>query len=143
MKLLALAALFAATAFSAPLNDADTYFSPSGTELKIRGTGDQGDGYYLAQFNEEGVADVVFTPYSELNLTALEGQQPVLPAPKDAGDELAARGAGALEGRDAGGCTGSGYLPDIDQANYDLARLSQKVFPQHSWGWVCFYSPFS
>lgn len=131
MKFLAIAAVLAATAFGTPIvEESDVYVSPSG--LKVRGIGNRGDGYYLAAFNEDKVADIEFTPFSMLNNAAMTE---TTNATAVAG-ELAARGT--LSKRGSTTCSGlSGYQPDMDEANIQLANNAHgKTYQKGDWGWV-------
>jgi hypothetical protein len=130
MKFLAIAAVLAATAFGMPVvEESNTYVSPSG--LKVRGIGNQGDGFYLAIFDEDGVADIEYTPFSELDTDALAefANQTAAVGELDARGELSKRGETT--------CGGAGWQKDMDVANVQLARNGHaRWYNKHAWGWV-------
>ncbi|RYP13366.1 hypothetical protein DL765_006907 [Monosporascus sp. GIB2] len=102
--------------------------------LEIRNVGYQGDGFYLAVFDEDGVASVEFAPASELNMTA-----PVTHDDAPA-TEIDAR---ALSKR-APTCDVDhhGNWANMDIANVQLANNAQAAsggtgyHPRLAWGWV-------
>ncbi|RYO86339.1 hypothetical protein DL764_009018 [Monosporascus ibericus] len=107
------------------------------TGLEIRNVGYQGDGFYLAAFDENGVASIEFTPAGELNMTAPINDDDA-PA-----TEIDAR---ALSKR-APTCDSNhhGNWGNLDIANVQLANNAQAhsggtgYYPRGAWGWV-FYA---
>ncbi|RYP77760.1 hypothetical protein DL769_003326 [Monosporascus sp. CRB-8-3] len=122
-------ALFAATVLGVPTEPLLNTRSWTGPEsgLHVRNMGDQGDGFYLAVFNEPGVADVQFKAASELNTTS-----PVETLSTRDGDGLAKRAGTTCSGRK------SIDLGTLNAANIQLANNAnaQGSFGFHAWGWV-------
>jgi hypothetical protein len=88
---------------------------------------DQGDGFYLATFDDAGVAEVQFTPIAELGELA--------PAPVS--ENLAVRDANILNKRSTTCAGNSNNVGDLDWANVRLAdNADQKWYDFHAWGWV-------
>ncbi|KAJ4331442.1 hypothetical protein N0V95_009882 [Ascochyta clinopodiicola] len=87
---------------------------------------DQGDGFYLASYNEAGVLDVIFTPIAEL--------ETIPPAA-----QLTTRATHTLGKRETT-CSGrsSVALGTLDDANRQLATnaAAQGNYGKNSWGWV-------
>jgi hypothetical protein len=111
---------FAAAVLGAPTE------TTLGSGLRVRGDLDQGDGFYLAVFNETGVADIEFTPMANLKARA-----PV--------EEVTAAHSGNLLKRGTV-CSGrrSGNLAQLDDANVALARnaAAQGWYERGAHGWV-------
>jgi hypothetical protein len=128
MRFSTIATLFVAGALGAPTEQLNTRsWTHPESGLQVRGLGDQGDGVYLAVFDKRGVADVQFTPMSELNLTA-----PVEMRSTENHDGLAKRAGTTCSGK----FTHS--LSDLDAANVQLANNAdaQHNYGKHAWGWV-------
>ncbi|KAF2690587.1 hypothetical protein K458DRAFT_398606 [Lentithecium fluviatile CBS 122367] len=96
--------------------------------LRLRNSGDQGDGSYLVVFNDEGVANVQFTPMAklvaQLKITTPDEKEAIIPP----GDLSAS----------ATTCDGSTRdLNSLSEANRQLARNSDawKHYGNRSWGW--------
>ena len=94
---------------------------------------DQGDGFYLASYNEAGTIDVDFTPMAELDTTS--------PA-----TQLTTRSMHTLIKRETV-CSGrnSVALATLDAANVQLARNAdaQRNYGAGAWGWVSFLFVFN
>jgi hypothetical protein len=100
--------------------------------LHVRGDLDQGDGFYVAVFNSDGVADIEFTPMAAAKFKA---RAPVSEVPSaHSGSNLFKRGT-VCSGRR------SGNLAQLDDANVALARnaAAQGWYDKHAWGWVSFF----
>lgn len=91
---------------------------------------DQGDGFYLASFNEAGKAEVEFTPMAEI---IAKDSVPV-------SENLAVRAVDTLLKRVNNNvvCHGrSNNVGDLDWANVKLAQNGdQKWYDAGHWGWV-------
>ncbi|KAI4594762.1 hypothetical protein KJ359_007565 [Pestalotiopsis sp. 9143b] len=123
--------IFAAAAFGAPTDSGlnkRSWTSPE-TGLHVRGLGYQGDGFYLAVFNESGVADVQFTPMEDLNATTPAGD---ISRRDDDGNALAKRAGTTCSGKY------SGNQANLNWANWKLASNADAVhnYGFHAWGWV-------
>lgn len=119
---------FAATVLAAPME------TTLGSGLRVRGDLDQGDGFYVAIFNEEGVADIEFTPMAKAKFKA---RAPVSEVPAaHSGSNLFKRGT-VCSGRR------SGNLAQLDDANVALARnaAAQGWYDKHANGWVSSHLP--
>jgi hypothetical protein len=94
---------------------------------------DQGDGFYLASYNEAGTLDVDFTPIAELDTAS--------PA-----EQLTTRGMHTLNKRETV-CSGrsSVALATLDAINVQLAQNAdgQRNYGAGSWGWVSFLFAFN
>ncbi|ROV88676.1 hypothetical protein VSDG_09511 [Cytospora chrysosperma] len=107
--------------------------------LEIHNVGFQGDGFYLAIFNDNGAADVEFTPMSELlNTTA-----PFVDA--SPASEVSARSAGIVKRDPTCDSDHHGNWGNMDIANIQLAKNAAAndggtgYYPKNAWGWV-FYA---
>lgn len=130
MKFLATVIMLAATVLGRPVADTlQTFTSPDG--LRIRNVGYQGDGFYLATFDENNVATVDFTPLTELNSTILASYNSQVAASNNKlneRSELVARGST---------CGDDGIVSDLDHANVQLAQNGNgKWYNKDAWGWV-------
>lgn len=89
---------------------------------------DQGNGFYMATFNETtSVMDVSFRPVAEM----LDASLDISPFAKRSAFDLAKRDTT---------CSGlfSGDVPSLDWANVRLAdNVNNQYFGYHQWGWVC------
>lgn len=126
--------LFAATALAAPApksvaqRDATVVQGTAGLDPSVF---DQGDGFYMASFNESTASlDVSFTPVAELSEKSTAVTSPNK------------RSAFDLKKRDTT-CPGwvSNDVPSLDAANVRLAdNVNDKTFGFMQWGWVrCSY----
>lgn len=131
MKSVALITLLFSGAFGSPVHSQNSWSSAG---LKIRNTGDQGDGLYLAVFDDNGHATVEFTPFSDLNMTI-----------PDAGDESKVADteseapANRLSKRNGITCSGrNGNTAIMDPANRQLASNADGhgQYGRNAWGWV-------
>lgn len=114
--------LFAATVLGAPTD------SVTASGLRMRGAIDQGEGFYLAVFNNEtGVADIEFTPLTELAAIA-----PVEDATSTIEERSLLKRATTCSGRR------SVNLGQLDEANRQLARNAnaQGWYNKGANGWV-------
>jgi hypothetical protein len=118
MRFSAIALLVAPTVLGAP-----TDFSQNSVQPQQL---DQGDGFYLAIFNDSGIADIYFTPESEL-----QTRSHVLGLETRSADSLFKR-AHTCSGRK------SGDLGTLDAANVELAvnTNARGNYPKGAWGWV-------
>ncbi|KAF3029585.1 hypothetical protein E8E12_000550 [Didymella heteroderae] len=122
MQFSTIALLFAATVLGAPTE------SLTASGLRMRGEVDQGEGFYLAVFNNEtGVADVEFTPLSELVTIA-----PVEEATSTVDERSLLKRATVCSGRR------SINLGQLDDANRQLASNAnaQGWYNKGANGWV-------
>jgi len=124
MKLSAIAtiALGAASTIAAPVAESKEFVTPEGN--KVRGLGNQGDGFYLAEFDKNGVAEIKFTPMAHLNTTVGETS-----------------GVERRWGPDGQFCLYDfpGNGGDLDTANVALANNAQAhgwYNGPNAWGWV-------
>ncbi|KAL4724249.1 hypothetical protein ACLX1H_008862 [Fusarium chlamydosporum] len=131
MKSVALITLLFSGAFGSPVHSQNSWSSAG---LKIRNTGDQGDGLYLAVFDDNGHATVEFTPFSDMNMTI-----------PDAGDESKVADteseapANRLSKRNGITCSGrNGNTAIMDPANRQLASNADGhgQYGRNAWGWV-------
>jgi hypothetical protein len=87
----------------------------------------QGDGFYLAVFDEAGVANVTFTPKAEL---LARSAPPV-------SENLAARAVSTLSKRSTTCAGRSTRVEDLDWANVQLANnANNHWYDKGAWGWV-------
>ncbi|ROV96530.1 hypothetical protein VMCG_07772 [Cytospora schulzeri] len=107
--------------------------------LEIRNVGFQGDGFYLAIFDDKGSAEVKFTPMDELlNTTA-----PVADASPAGG--ISARKGGIVKRAPTCDSDHHGNWGNMDIANIRLAENAAAndggtgYYPKNAWGWV-FYA---
>lgn len=131
MRFAELIAIFTAAVLGAPAESGlnkRSWTSPE-SGLHVRGLGYQGDGFYLAVFNDSGVADVQFTPVEELNATSPAGD---VSRRDEDGNALAKRAGTTCSGKS------SGNLYNLDWANWKLAQNADAVhnYGYHAWGWV-------
>jgi hypothetical protein len=115
----ALTLLFAATVLGAP--------APISAEVELSITPEQrfqGDDFYLAVFDDAGVANVTFTPKADL---LARSTAPV-------SENLAAR---ALSKRNTVCAGRSTHVGDLDWANVQLANNgNNQWYNKGAWGWV-------
>jgi hypothetical protein len=118
----ALTLLFAATVLGAPAP------IPADVELSITPEQRfQGDGFYLAVFDDAGVANVTFTPKADL---LARSAAPV-------SENLAARAVNTLSKRKTVCAGRSTHVGDLDWANVQLANNgNNKWYNKGAWGWV-------
>ena len=90
---------------------------------------DQGDGFYLASYNDAGALKVNFTPMAELDTTTPPAEH------------LTTRSTHLLSKRETV-CSGrtSVNLGNLDAANVQLAKnaAAQVTYNGGAWGWVSF-----
>lgn len=132
MKFTLVPVVLAAGALAAPspLEAEKRSWTDAETGLKVDNVGYQGDGVYVAVFDEKNTATVQFTPVAEANLTAPDIAVQSRAAPLDRRDKYGVT------------CTGSqGYFRDIDKANVMLANNAQAhgAYGSEHWGWVSTY----
>jgi hypothetical protein len=124
----AITLLFAATVLGAPapiLAERELSIAP---EQRF-----QGDGFYLAVFDEAGVANVTFTPKAEI----LARSAPAV------SENLAARDVSTLSKRNTVCWGRSTHVGDLDWANVQLAKnADNKWYNKGAWGWVRRHSLF-
>jgi hypothetical protein len=95
----------------------------------------QGDGFYLAVFDEAGVASVAFTPKAEL-LTRR--------ASVSTSENVAARTVSTLSKRETVYHGRTSNVGDLDWANGELANhANNKWFDARTWAWVSQQYPSS
>lgn len=126
--------LLSSTALAIPTNPALQTRDWTSPELDIHVTnvGYQGDGFYSAVFNESGVAEVKFTPLSQLHID--EPEVSVSSQTLPARDNTLAKRAGTT-------CSGrwTNNQGDLDSANSELVNNAVNMPDQgdyHHWGWV-------
>jgi hypothetical protein len=122
MQFSTIALLFAATVLGAPAE------SLTASGLRVRGEIDQGEGFYLAVFNNEtGIADVEFTPLAELAAIA-----PVEEATSAVDERSLLKRSTSCSGRR------SINLGQLDDANRQLANNAnaQGWYNKGANGWV-------
>ncbi|KAF4548262.1 Hypothetical protein D9617_30g011670 [Elsinoe fawcettii] len=130
MKSFILAGLLAASAMAAavkPRIAPQVVTGPQGQDMIIHGAGDQGDGAYLAVFDENNEATVEFTPYADLNIT------------EEHFNEYRKRSEWAMRKRNPFQpvCSGDGYAPDNDGANIQLAHNADgRRYNSVAYGWA-------
>ncbi|ROV90395.1 hypothetical protein VPNG_10037 [Cytospora leucostoma] len=106
--------------------------------LEVHNVGFQGDGFYQAIFDDNGSAEVKFTPMSEL----LNTTTPVVEPPNT---EISARGAGIVKRAPTCDSAHHGNWGNMDIANVRLAQNAAAndggtgYYPKNAWGWV-FYA---
>jgi hypothetical protein len=115
--------LFAATVLGAPTPVENTLSIASDVR-------NQGNGFYVATFDEAGVANVTFTP-----LAILEARNSPTSAPVS--ENLAARSIATLSRRNTE-CHGrSANVADLDSANVNCANnANNKYYSKNTWVWV-------
>jgi hypothetical protein len=125
MHISALTILFATAVLGVPTKSALQARSWTATESELRASHDQGEGFYLAIFNESGIAEVQFTPLAELAT-----RTPVEDLFARSTDDLAKRGTECAVR----------YSPNVavlDDANRQLANNANgKTYGKGAWGWV-------
>jgi hypothetical protein len=118
--------LLATAALAAPAPTTGLY--ARGTIALEPSTFDQGDGFYSAVFDDAGVANITYTPFTDADLAASA------PLP-----QLEARSTVNIDKRDTT-CSGavSFDTPSLDAANREAANnANNKEYSYKAWGWVC------
>lgn len=126
MHFSALTILFATTVLGVPTKSPLEARSWTISKADLHTSNDQGDGFYLATFNESNIAEVKFTPFA----TDLTARDPIEGLTTRSTVNLAKRGTE---------CSGrySGDLPTLDAANRELANNANgKNYNKGAWGWV-------
>lgn len=92
---------------------------------------DQGDGFYLATFNESGMADIHFTPMSNLSVRARSSRHLERSPSESPGDKFLALSTECSNRH-------TWELYGLDTANIMLAENANNhgAYKRGDWGWV-------
>ena len=133
MQLLPFLLFFAASLRAAPTKVASTLdlTSFTGSEPAL----DQGDGFYIAEFNASGIAEVEYTPWDDLAKLPAPVKSPApAKSKRSSSDALDS----TIQKRDTFCSTRTSInTPELDEANRQLAtNAKNREYQRNSWGWV-------